>query len=143
MRNTVRYVKGVDKKVDSPGRAIEFLRPSFRRLDHEEVWTLFVDNNNNPIAKRLHTIGGFKITVLDKRRIVKDALTFNAAGVIVCHNHLSDVDPSYQDIEQTKELRKTLELFEVSLIDHIILNEIEFYSFSDENKYKLSDLHKS
>lgn len=143
MRNTVRYVKGVDKKIDSSGRAIELLRSSFRRLDHEEVWTLFIDNNNNPIAKRLHTIGGFRSTVLDKRRLVKDALAFNAAGVIVCHNHLSDVNPSYQDIEQTKELKKALDLFEISLMDHIILNEIEFYSFSDENKYKLSDLHES
>ena len=50
------------------------------------------------------------------------------------HNHPSgEVKPSSADIKMTKEVKDCLKLFDVVLVDHIILSEKKYYSFTDES----------
>lgn len=51
------------------------------------------------------------------------------------HNHPSgEVKPSSADIKMTKEAKDCLKLFDVTLVDHIILSEKKYYSFTDERE---------
>jgi DNA repair protein RadC len=55
------------------------------------------------------------------RWVVADALTFDAAAVVMAHNHPSgDPTPSTADRAATRRLLAALEPVEVRLIDHLI-----------------------
>ena len=58
------------------------------------------------------------------RQVVKRALDYNAAALILCHNHPSgSAEPSIADRKLTRVLQKTLEMVDVRVLDHIIVGE--------------------
>lgn len=63
-------------------------------------------------------------------RIVLDAaLTYNAHGVLLCHNHPGgSIAPSQADLDTTARLSQLLSEIEVTLVDHIIIAEGEALS---------------
>ena len=66
------------------------------------------------------------------RVIAKEALLVDATAIILCHNHPSgNVSPSHADISLTKRLIETLSLFDIKVLDHIIVSQSETYSFSE------------
>lgn len=76
--------------------------------------------------------GGVASTVVDVKLICKYAIDSLASGVILVHNHPSgDKKPSTIDERLTKDVRNSLELFQCKLLDHIILTEDDYYSFTD------------
>ena len=53
------------------------------------------------------------------------------------HNHPSGTPvPSVADINETNKLRKACDIFDISLLDHIILTDESYYSFADESQNK-------
>ena len=53
--------------------------------------------------------------------------------MILYHNHLSGSSlPSLNDIQRTRDLQQICKIFEIRLIDHIIISDREYYSFTDE-----------
>lgn len=76
--------------------------------------------------------GGVSTTSVDIRLICKYAIESLASAVILVHNHPSgDKKPSTIDERLTKDVRNSLELFQCKLLDHIILTEDDYYSFTD------------
>jgi DNA repair protein RadC len=62
--------------------------------------------------------------VVDKQYIARLAILSNAQAVVLCHNHPSgNIKPSDADIEITKEIKSGLKLFNISLLDHLILTQ--------------------
>lgn len=58
------------------------------------------------------------------RQVVKRALDYNAAALILCHNHPSgNAEPSIADRKLTKVLQKALDLVDVRVLDHIIVGD--------------------
>ena len=82
---------------------------------------------------------GIDSTTMDIKMITKAALDTFSSGVILCHNHPSgSPKPSKADVDTTERLRKALQLFDISLIDHIILTEDNAFYFSSEScKYPM------
>ena len=115
--------------------AANLLREDLNDLDHEESWVLYLNNCNRPLDKLMITVGSIASTIIDHRRIVKQALLSNATRIILFHNHPSGNPlPSKADITETEKLKKACDLFEISLLDHIIIAEDSFYSFADETR---------
>jgi DNA repair protein RadC len=55
-----------------------------------------------------------------------------AAAVIFVHNHSSgDPAPSQEDIELTRRLKETGDMLGIRVLDHVVLGNVRFYSFSD------------
>ena len=64
------------------------------------------------------------------RRIVEEGLKLKATSLILAHNHPGGIaEPSDGDVAITTEIAKTIELVEMSLQDHIILANNDYYSF--------------
>ena len=60
-----------------------------------------------------------------------------AKGVIIAHNHPSgNRKPSDADNQVTKQLSEALKLFNIKLLDSIILTEKSYLSFADEEILK-------
>ena len=78
--------------------------------------------------------GGVQATVVDNRLIFKRALELLASRMLIAHNHPSgSAEPSQADIALTNRIRAAAELFEIQLIDHIIISATDSYSFKSHN----------
>ena len=125
-----------DTPIKGSAQAAGFLRENLRVLDHEESWIL-LNGANLPLAKKMITVGTIKSTQIDNRRIIKEALMCNATAIILFHNHPSGTPaPSVADINETNKLRKACDIFDISLLDHIILTDESYYSFAEETQNK-------
>ncbi len=77
--------------------------------------------------------GGIGGTVTDIKMIIQQLLLTNAYAAVIIHNHPSgNVTPSEHDIKLTKRIKDAMILFEMILLDHIIVSEDNYYSFADE-----------
>lgn len=90
--------------------------------------------------------GGVAGTVVDVRILLKAALDCLASGIVLCHNHPSgNLTASQADIELTRRVKEACKLFDIALLDHIILvphcasivsedssNTSSYYSFADD-----------
>ena len=66
--------------------------------------------------------------------IVKNAIDNDAYGIFLVHNHPSGNEmPSDADNKSTKNLTLTLKGVGILLLDHIIIGEKEYFSYSDTN----------
>jgi DNA repair protein RadC len=53
-------------------------------------------------------------------------------GVIIAHNHPSgEKKPSSADVSMTKNMKTALGLFNIELVDHMIITKDGYYSFLD------------
>ncbi len=127
--------------VSSAKTVFRIMLPVLKGLDHEECWILFLNRANYLIAKEKISVGGLDSTTLDPRTIVRKAIEKRATGIIVVHNHPSgSAFPGNADILATSQLEKALRTCDISLLDHVIIAESSYYSFSDE---EVSSFRKS
>jgi DNA repair protein RadC len=100
-----------------------------------EDFYLILLNNSNLVTGYVHiSKGGITGTLVDVRIIAKHALESLATAVILVHNHPSGtLRPSQADKDVTKKIQNALELFDVKVLDHLILTEHAYFSFADEN----------
>lgn len=108
------------------------LSPFMRGLQHEECWMLYLSRNNKVISKERLSIGGQSETIVEIKSVVRRAIDLRASSVIISHNHPSgDPHPGNSDIRLTRNLKKALDTFDISLLDHVIIADGRYYSFSD------------
>jgi DNA repair protein RadC len=85
---------------------------------------LFLNSAHHLISFQELFYGTVNMSSVHPREIVKAALECNAVGVIAVHNHPSgQVKPSEADIQVTYHLKQALALFEISLLDHVIIGK--------------------
>ncbi len=108
--------------------------PEMRGLDHEECWIFFLTKKNRLINRHRLSIGTDSETSFDLKSIVRMALDCNASIVILVHNHPSgDPHPGNNDVTLTLQLRKALRTFNIHLLDHIVISDGLYYSFTDDS----------
>ncbi len=121
-------------KITSSKTAYQLLQKRLSDLPHEEFWLLILNRANQVIKEEFISKGGISGTIVDVRLICKSAIENNASGIIIAHNHPSgQIIPSKQDKEITIKLKSALILFDVSLLDHLIIGDLNYFSFADEN----------
>ncbi len=118
--------------------AAELIYPVLRGLDHEEVWIALLGKGNIPVSRHLICMGALDASIIDSRRIIKTALDENATKVILYHNHPGGTPaPSVADITTTSRLKKALGVFDMELLDHIVIADTSYYSFAEERTTKI------
>lgn len=119
-------------KIGSSSDIIEIFQPLLADLPHEEFWVLYLNRANKVMDQSRITQGGITGTIFDIKLIMKSALEKLASSIIICHNHPSgNPKPSEQDIRITHKLKEASQIFEINLLDHIIITDSECYSFAD------------
>lgn len=127
------YRSGVTASIDNAHDAARLMSPQLKCLDHEECWVLLMDRACHPVRKVRITSGGAAACIIDIPKIVKSAIIAGATGVILFHNHPSgNTRPSKSDLEQTRNLRDILNRLGITLNDHIIIGDGNYFSFADE-----------
>lgn len=119
-------------KVVSSRDAHMVLRSDLSDLTHEEFWALYLNRGSRIILKKQISSGGINSTVVDPRLIFQLALEKKASSIILAHNHPSgNLQPSQADIDLTKRLISAGKLFDIQVVDHLILAGKNYCSFAD------------
>lgn len=111
--------------------AIHFLIAKLRGCEQEIFACLFLDNQHRIIRFEKLFHGTLSRAHVHPREVVKKALSYNAAAIIVAHNHPSgNPKPSKADQITTQHLEKALRLVDVRLLDHFIIGDTETISLA-------------
>ena len=121
------------KKIGSVEDVIELMQSRLADASHEQFWTIYLNNSSTILHTQCIGTGSLTKTIVDVRKIIRKALDLGATGLILCHNHPSgNLRPSKEDIALTLNIQKATHLFDIKIIDHIILHNSESYSFMQE-----------
>lgn len=102
--------------------AADFLIAHLRDFQQEVFGALFLDNKHHIIQFEYLFYGTINTAAIYPREVVKRALFYNAAAIIVAHNHPSGIaEPSASDIAITDCLKKALILIDIKLLDHLVV----------------------
>jgi DNA repair protein RadC len=102
-------------------------------LPHEEFWVLVLNRSNRVLDNLRISQGGISGTVIDVRLILKYALDRLGSALILCHNHPSgNLKPSEADLKITRKISEASRTMDILLLDHIIVADNSYFSFSDE-----------
>ena len=115
-----RLAKGCS--IERPSSAFIYLQALMGSYENEVFGSLFLDNQHRIICFEELFRGTLNVTNIHPREVVKRALAVNAAAVIFVHNHPSgEPEPSEADKKITVQLRETLNLIDVRVLDHIVV----------------------
>lgn len=107
----------------------------FNDKKQEHFYCFYFDNKQHLIGKELLFVGTVNKSLVHPREVFKYAYLYSATSIICIHNHPSgDVNPSLEDIELTNALIKIGLIQKIPLLDHIIVGNNNYYSFSDNGK---------
>lgn len=121
-------------KVTSSEVVAQYLGPLLNDLNQEAFYVLFLNRNNEVKSERMFFRGGVASTIIDPRLVYREAVHQLASGIILAHNHPSgNLTPSRADIESTKKLVAAGNLFDIHVLDHLIVSSTGYYSFLDND----------
>ncbi|MGL4908920.1 MAG: RadC family protein [Bacteroidales bacterium] len=120
--------------VKTSSELAKFIRPHLQDLPHEEVWLITLNAKLHITHCCKIAQGGIDKTTVDIRLLLKSSLDHFAHSIAIAHNHPSNqVQPSQQDIELTQKIKIAATALEIRLIDHIIIGQKEYFSFTDKS----------
>jgi DNA repair protein RadC len=120
-------------KIGSSKDVFDLFHPLIGDLPHEEFWILLLNRAHRFIDKIRISQGGISGTIIDTRLILRNAIENLASGLILCHNHPSgNIQPSDSDRQITEKVKNSALLLDCNVLDHVIIADNSFYSFSDE-----------
>lgn len=118
--------------MSSPQAVKDHLRLELGVLEHEVFCVLFLDAQHRIIALKQMFRGTVSQTSVYPREVVKEALSVNAAAVILAHNHPSGLaEPSRADEYLTQSLKAALALVDVRVLDHLVVGRGMVVSFAE------------
>lgn len=104
-----------------------------RDLPREHLRGIYLDTHNRVIHDEMISIGTINSNIVHPREVFKSAIEYNAAAIILVHNHPSGIStPSLSDIEITKQLIEAGKIVGINLLDHIIVTKDGFTSIEAE-----------
>lgn len=104
-------------------------------IDHEELWAIYCSKSGKILKKVMVSKGGRSSTISDTPLIVKQAILCAASFVCMVHNHIhSTTRPSTADLKMTIALKEALNMFDIRLMDHVIISDDCYHSMHDNNE---------
>jgi len=129
-----RRIKPTGTKVSETKDVLPLVRHfAFQRQEH--ILAITINGANEVINTHTVAVGSLDKAALDVREVFSRAVGEKASGVILAHNHPEgSVQPSLADIETTAQVKAAGTVVGVPLLDHIVFNRTDYYSFLEEGK---------
>lgn len=110
----------------------------------EHLLFIGLDKNNHLRNITFIGIGSTTNVFVDSKSILRTALINACEGVILVHNHPSNsLKPSFDDKKMSNHIYKFLNIFNIKLIDHVIVTEENYTSMLEhgyiDKEYKDKD----
>lgn len=99
----------------------------------EKLLAIFLDTKKRLISYKVVFIGTVDSAPSNPREIFNNAIKEMASSIVIIHNHPSgNVLPSIEDINITNRLIETGKIIGIPVIDHLITNGKDYYSFYEK-----------
>lgn len=122
------------KKIMSSADAYEYFA-RLHDLPLEECHVLLLRQNHSIIGSALVSKGGIAGTAVDVREVLRHALLQRATAILLCHNHPSgNAMPGREDDRLTRHMAEAARAVDIQLLDHIIVTNGQYYSYSEQGK---------
>ncbi len=119
-------------KVSSPADIAGYFIPKLRNKKVELFYVILLNTAGRVIKEVLISEGVLDASLVHPREVFKTAIIESAASIILLHNHPSgNLNPSNEDIVQTRELVKAGELLKIKVHDHILIAGNDYISFAE------------
>lgn len=124
------YSKQIKKSTDLS----ELLNLLLRDEVNEVLIAIHLNIKNAVVGYHEVSRGGVSGASATPADIFRPALLSGASRIILSHNHPSgDPKPSAEDIAFTSRVKNAGDLLGIQLLDHIIVGEHEYFSFTDHD----------
>lgn len=135
IRRALRLLEKYQRQPSESFTSISFtktwLQLKMTHLEREVFIVMYLDNQHCLLEYETLFTGTLSHTEVHPREVVKLALKYNAAAVILAHNHPSGTtEISQQDKHVTQRIAKALALVEVRVLDHLVIGN-EVVSFAE------------
>jgi len=132
-------IKNADKEqVQSAQDTYEIIQKIFflrhKKVDilKEHFWTIALNRGLKILCIELVSMGSNARTIAAPQEIFRLPLYKSASQVVLIHNHPSGtLQPSEADLDLTNKLLQAGLLFDIEVIDHVIVTNNSYYSFCD------------
>jgi DNA repair protein RadC len=112
-----------------------YMHPKLQDQDVEEFHVLLLNQAFKLIKQVCISHGGITETAVDIRVIMREALLNNATVLVACHNHPSgNLQPSGQDDNLTKSIKKACETMRIFFLDHVIITDGNYFSYHEQGR---------
>ncbi len=119
--------------INNSKEAYESFLPLIDDPSKENFMVAYLNQGNKIIKMERISIGGITSTLADPKVIFKKALLKEATAIMLCHNHPSGVTkPSAEDKQLTKKIIAAGKIFDINVLDHLIIGENSYFSFAEE-----------
>ena len=119
--------------ISKPEDIYDLVKDDMKYFEQEHFRILMLNTKNIVINIKDIFIGASDSSVIETRKVFKEALKYNAKNITICHNHPSgDPDPSKEDINISLRIKEAGKIIGIDLLDHIIIGDNRFISL----KYK-------
>lgn len=100
-------------------------------IQKNEIMFIACIDAKNRLIKTIEIGGNSSVEVeFDVRYVTEKIASVGTSGIVIFHTHPSgSCEPSSDDIISTKRMVAVCSILGIDILDHIILNENEFYSF--------------
>ena len=119
--------------ISKPEDIYDLVKDDMKYFEQEHFRILMLNTKNIVINIKDIFIGASNSSVIETRKVFKEALKYNAKNITICHNHPSgDPDPSKEDVNISLRIKEAGKIIGIDLLDHIIIGDNKFVSL----KYK-------
>ncbi|RTE86502.1 MULTISPECIES: DNA repair protein RadC [Gammaproteobacteria] len=115
-----------------PDMVKDYLASQLRHQPREVFAILLLDSQHRLLHYKELFYGTINAAPVYPREIVKIVLEYNAAAIILAHNHPSGVaEPSQADRRVTDRIKDALQTIDVAVLDHFVIGAGESVSFAE------------
>ena len=120
-------------RLSSSRSVADYFMQDMKNLECEEIRAAFFDTKGGLLRDVMLSRGTVNASMISPREVFLAALAHHAVYVILVHNHPSgDPAPSAEDILLTKQVRDSGEMIGIPLVDHIVIGDGTYLSFSEQ-----------
>lgn len=108
--------------VETPEQVANILREEYRQVAIETFKVILLNRRNRLIRIETISQGTVDSILIHPREVFRHAITANATGIILAHNHPSgDPSPSTADLSATGDIVRAGQVLKIDVLDHVIL----------------------
>ncbi len=131
--NEVEFLKEEILLGESSQTGQFFINRIGHKKDKEYFEVAFLSSSNKIIEIETLT-GSISNCAVPVREIIKSALAYNAKSLMLSHSHPGgSLKATYADISVTKTIVDAAKLFDITVLDHIIATENNYFSFRENS----------
>ena len=124
----------INIKLNSSKLIYNYIKDKLKYKKQEYFYVLYLDSKKYLIDEKLLFIGTLDKSNVHPREIFKYAYLNSSKSIVLIHNHPSgDTLPSKEDILFTNNVLEISKIMGITVIDHLIIGNNNYYSFYDNN----------